>query len=134
MAFILHALYTYTIIGHGSLLIAISIVWSLRIHIAVVAVNDLLIRGFFIHRIWRLSKFKHVVKIINIPSAVFTAGITVACAVDSFFIPVVTDTSTTFEYLLIFGLSFEALADVSNSALLCLLLRQHMSGFRRLVY
>lgn len=56
LAFVTHAVYSYAILDFGDYLSISKPLWCITSHVTISSLSDLIVRGLYCHRIWKLSQ------------------------------------------------------------------------------
>jgi len=129
LAFIVHAVYTYTVTDFGNPFKLIHPVWSITAQVIVSSIGDAIVRGLFCQRIWRLSERNIIMATaIALSSfAVFGSGFAFAIwgfiAGDYFF------ELRQLSYFLYTNFASGAVADTLIATSLCILLARRRTDF-----
>ncbi|GJE93654.1 hypothetical protein PsYK624_098140 [Phanerochaete sordida] len=121
MALVIHPIYWYAVTKYLDPFAIGNIVWSVSAGIVFTAVNDVVVRGWFVYRIYVLSHYKKWAALPLALLCIVLFGVTLATGVKAY----QTKTYTNFEkihWLLDTDLSLVFVADVVIAIILCFLL------------
>ncbi|KAI0746746.1 hypothetical protein C8Q80DRAFT_793014 [Daedaleopsis nitida] len=130
LALITHAVYFYAITNFTNVLELTIPTWSILTQIIITGVSDLLVRGVFCQRVWKLSNQNYSLMAAIVISSLVTFSGSIVFAVKGFSIPNFFALSEISDVLYIsFGSG--VVADVIIAASLCVLLAKRRTGFTR---
>ncbi|CCM04348.1 uncharacterized protein FIBRA_06520 [Fibroporia radiculosa] len=151
LCFIAHVVYISSVIEHAAPLAILDVTWTVPAQVGVVGAIDMIVRGYFIWRIWKLTSHNYFMVMANAVSALFTickfcsyffrthheahrsnliAVVNLAVCIKAFQIKTYVELGN-IKVVMYMGLVGAMVADLSHSISLCLLLRRHRSGIRR---
>ncbi|KAI0764987.1 hypothetical protein C8Q74DRAFT_1370866 [Fomes fomentarius] len=130
LALIIHAVYFYVVTNFTNVLGLMIINWSILAQIVVTGVSDLIVRGVFCHRVWRLSNMNWLLVVAIVISSLVVFSGSIAFAVKGFSLPSFTALSEISDILYV-SLGSGVVADIFIAASLCFLLAKRRTGFQR---
>ncbi|KAH9896846.1 hypothetical protein C8Q73DRAFT_429397 [Cubamyces lactineus] len=130
LALITHAVYVYAVTDFTNLLALEMPIWSILIQVAVTGISDLLVRGIFCQRVWRLSNRNWPLMIAIVVTTLTVFGGSIAFAVKGFSLPDYFALSGISDILYI-SLGVGVVADILIAASMCVLLAKRRTGFAK---
>ncbi|KAI0939161.1 hypothetical protein AcV5_000654 [Taiwanofungus camphoratus] len=100
--------------------------WSITAHVLVAALNDVIVRGLFCRRVWKLSGRNLLLMACIVLSSLLSFAGLLACTIKGFAFHSFSDFANSSV-----GLGAAAFADVLIATSLCVLLRRCRTGFSR---
>ncbi|KAI0659169.1 hypothetical protein C8Q70DRAFT_155767 [Cubamyces menziesii] len=130
LALVTHAVYVYAVTDFANLLALEMPIWSILIQVVVTGISDLLVRGIFCQRVWRLSNRNWPLMIAIVVTTLTVFGGSIAFAIKGFSLPDYFALSRISDILYI-SLGVGVVADILIAASMCVLLAKRRTGFAK---
>ncbi|KAI8970569.1 hypothetical protein BD414DRAFT_540849 [Trametes punicea] len=130
LAFVTHSVYTYAVVDFTNFLALEIPVWSILAQVLVTGVSDLIVRGIFCQRVWKLSNKNWPLLITIVLSSLVVFGGSIAFAVKGFSLPSFFDLSEISDILYV-SLGTGVVADILIAGSMCVFLSRRRTGFTR---
>ncbi|KAH9849389.1 hypothetical protein C2E23DRAFT_784400 [Lenzites betulinus] len=130
LALVTHSVYTYAVTDFSNFLALQVPVWSILAQVIVTGVSDLIVRGIFCERVWKLSNKNWPLIMTIVTTSLVVFGGSIGFAVKGFSLPAFVDLFEVSDILYV-SLGAGVVADVLIAAAMCVLLAQRRTGFSR---
>ncbi|KDQ53886.1 hypothetical protein JAAARDRAFT_196997 [Jaapia argillacea MUCL 33604] len=130
LAFITHSMYYYMVTSFSNFLAITVPTWSILAHVLVTSISDLIVRGVFAKRVWRLSGGNWYLTTAIAATTVFVFGGGMAYGIKAFSIHTYHDLDQ-IAWLMYATLASGVVADALIAVSLCILLNRNRTGFKK---